>query len=494
MAVEHRQLELCEYLLTHFGPLRSNDHLLGGALLLSYVKFPLRGRYNEKVFDLFVGKFDMDVDVVDACTKTTSFLHDNFKHLSGAILSHQSVGLTSWPIQERVRIAMRLENRPPVDFQRIIGLPMSELVQLSDAHLGTALHWAAKEWYRNAKFSQDSGAVSTTDYSDLKQFIIALLENKALLHALDNYERTPLACILDCNYFKEEDEPWIPFYGAYRGCAIPVESWGRLLGEAGVALPQYTARENVLLTRRIEDDVCLTANLWSHVDLSRFLTYKDQALQLEVTRVTKMTIWEFRPPPGRFNDPSEDYATILWSPSAGDGDRTCWQKTGSRELRSKPFRWTRNHELDTNEVGVFTALFHRTHDDHSALALLWSRDRQRRARESHRTRHRSSSMPPLGSACLHTYPIKFSFPLKSRFRLPGKGDVTPSFHRCLFDGRWGFDVLDDRRLHSWRACMSGCQGRMEYPSLFEEFLAHTASQPKRMASELERIGRIVESD
>jgi len=35
---------------------------------------------------------------------------------------------------------------------------------------------------------------------------------------------------------------------------------------------------------------------------------------------------------------------------------------------------------------------------------------------------------------------------------------------------------------------------MEYPSLFEEFLAHTASQPKRMASELERIGRIVESD
>ena len=42
--------------------------------------------------------------------------------------------------------------------------------------------------------------------------------------------------------------------------------------------------------------------------------------------------------------------------------------------------------------------------------------------------------------------------------------------------------------------MKGCRGRTDFSSLFEEFLEDTASQPRRMASERERIGRIVEKD
>jgi hypothetical protein len=463
--------------------------------MLNMASSSLRGRYKQKLFDLFVGKFDMDVDVIDACPQTLSFLQYYFRYLSGAILSHQSVGLTSWPLQERFKTAMRLENRPPVEFQRIIGLPMSEIVQLSDANLGTALHWAAKEWYRHAEFSHESGAVNTTGYKDRKQFVIALLENKALLHALDKHRRTPLTCILDCSSFKEEEEPWIPFYGAYEGWAISTECWGRLLGAAGVSLPQYVARENTLLKARSREDyICLAGIFRGHVGLSRFSISEDMTLQLKVTHVTKMGIWEFRPAPGHFLASDEDYSTIIWPPGADDGGRKCWQKTSSRQLRSKPFKWTRNHELDANEVGAFTTLFHRAHDDHSALALLVSRDRRRRAQDSRRRTTRSSSMHPLGIAYLHEHPSKFSLRYDSRFRLPGMGDVAPSFHKCFFDGQWGFDAPDGRRSHSWRACMKGCQSRMDYSSLFQEFLTHTASQPKRMASELERIGRIVASD
>jgi hypothetical protein len=42
--------------------------------------------------------------------------------------------------------------------------------------------------------------------------------------------------------------------------------------------------------------------------------------------------------------------------------------------------------------------------------------------------------------------------------------------------------------------MKGCRGRLDFTSLFGEFLTRAASQQKRMASELERIGRIVEVD
>ena len=300
--------------------------------------------------------------------------------------------------------------------------------------------------------------------------------------------------MLDCNYFKEEDEPWIPFYAAYEGCAIPTEYWGRLIGNAGVSLPQYVARENVLSTRRSEDDICLTGKLGSYSCISRFSISKDQSLQLEVRRVTNVGIWEFRPPPGRFFESGEDYATIFWPPGAGGGDGTCWQKTISGELRSKSFKWTRNHELDANEVGTFKTLFHRAHDDHSALALLLSRDRRRRTQDDRRRIPRSSSMHPLGTACLHEHPVNFGAPYVSRFHLPGRGDVAPHLHKCLLDGQWGFDVPEDRGWHSWRACMSGCRGRTDYLSLLKEFLAHTASQPERMASELERIARIDESD
>ena len=168
-------------------------------------------------------------------------------------------------------------------------------------------------------------------------------------------------------------------------------------------------------------------------------------------------------------------------------------------LRSKPFIWTKSHEVDDegtsdDRVRVFEALFEGTHDDHSALALLMGRDRRRRAGESPRTRHRSSSMPPRGNAYLHhNRPYQFSLS-GSQFRLPGRRVVYLDLHKCLFDSRWGLHVPDDDDEHSWRACMRGCQGRIDYPALFEEFLEDTASQPRRMASELERLGRIIDAD
>jgi hypothetical protein len=42
--------------------------------------------------------------------------------------------------------------------------------------------------------------------------------------------------------------------------------------------------------------------------------------------------------------------------------------------------------------------------------------------------------------------------------------------------------------------MKGCQGRTDYSALFEEFFEYTASQTRRMPSELERLGRIIEMD
>ena len=168
-------------------------------------------------------------------------------------------------------------------------------------------------------------------------------------------------------------------------------------------------------------------------------------------------------------------------------------------LRSKPFIWTKSHEVDDegtsdDRVRVFEALFEGTHDDHSALALLMGRDRRRRAGESPRTRQRSSSMPPLGNAYLN-HKSQYRFYLyESRFGLPGTGMVMPRLHKCLFDSRWGFNVPDDYSYHSWRACMKGCQGRTDISSLFEEFLENTASQTRRLPIELERLERIIEMD
>jgi hypothetical protein len=130
-------------LLTHFDALRSDEHLLMAAIELDYVDHRSRERYSEQLFELFVGKFGMDVDVVDAYPLLSSFLQWNFHYLAQPVLSHQSIELTSWPLQERFRIAMRLGRRPPSEFQRTVGLPISEIVQLSDMYLGTALHWAA---------------------------------------------------------------------------------------------------------------------------------------------------------------------------------------------------------------------------------------------------------------------------------------------------------------------------------------------------------------
>ena len=425
-----------------------------------------------------------------------SFLQDSFWQLSGAILSHQTIDLAFWPLQERFRIAMRLENRSPFDFQRTVGLPISEIAQLSDAHLGTALHWAAKEWY--FYYSRGSEAVNTTGYRDRTQFVMELLENGALLHALDKRGRTPLTCMLDCSFVQDEGELWIPWSFAWLGCRTLTECWGSLLGDAGVCLSHYVARENALLSARREDGICLrlSGTVNRGFELRRFALSKQQSLQIEVTTVTQMEIWEFRPPPGLFLDSRRDHSTICWPPDFEDGDRTCWQKTSSRELRSKPFEWTRTHHGDLDEVSIFEAVFNTTHDDHSALALLLSRDRRKRSLENRHRPRRSSSMPPLETAWVRENPRSLKLRYELRFGVPGMENVVPLIHRCLLDSQWGFQVPAQsyRYAHSWRACMQGCQGRTDYPSMFEEFLQHTASQPKRMASEMERLGQILGSD
>ena len=441
----------------------------------------------------------MDVDVIDASPRVLGFLRDNFYQLGKVILSHQSVDFASWPLQQRFQTAMRMEYSTPLDFQRTVGLPVSnQLAQLHHAHWGNALHWAAREWYKNANTCLPDGT-ELTSCTDHKNFIFALLEKGALLHALDKRGRTPLTSMLDFSYYEEDYELWVPQQGANEGCAVQTVLWGRILSEAGLSLPEYVARENAILAARVgEDDIWLNRDRDRGVNLSRFVLSEQGVLQLEVTTVTKMDIWEFRPPPGLFLESHGDCLTIIWPPSTCDNDRTSWQKTSSRKLRSKPFIWSRSHEIDDEKTSddpyrVFNALFNAAHDDHSTLALLMGRDRRRRAGESSRTRHRSSSMPPLGNAYLH-HKHSYRFSLNhSWFRLPGIRIVRPRLHRCLFDSLWGFQE-PDRGLHSWRACMKGCQGRTDYSALFEEFFEYTASQTRRMPSELERLGRIIEMD
>jgi hypothetical protein len=449
------------------------------------------GRFDAKFFELLVDKFDMDVDVIDASPRVLRLLGDNFYQLGKVILSHQSVDFASWPLQQRFKTAMRLQYSTPHDFQRTVGLPISnELAQLHDANWGNALHWAAKEWYKEADYYR-SGR-----YMDQKKFIFALLENGAQLHALDMRGRTPLTFMLDFNYYKENRELWVPTSGVNHGCAAQTALWGRILSEAGVSLPEYVAQENVILTAQDgEDGIRLDGNWDRGVNLSCFVLSEHQTLQLEVTIMTKMDIWEFRPTPGLFLEPHQDCSTIIWPPSTCDNDITCWQKTSSRKLRSKPFIWARSHEIGgktTDGERIFDVLFNRPYDDHSALALLVGRDRRRRVGESRHTRHRSHSMPPLGNAYLH-HRDQYRFSLyESRFSTPGMGMIILSLHKCLFDSQWGFAVTDCPDSHSWRACMKGCQGRADYVYEFGEFLKYTASEPERTASERERIGRIFE--
>lgn len=501
MAVKHRQLELCDYLLTRFEPLRNDDQLQEAALMLDLVPVKWRKRYTKQWFELFVGKFGMDVDVIDASSRLLQFFQDNFQELSEVILSHQSVDLTEWPLQARFKVAMRLENRTPLEFMRIVGLPVSnELAQLSDAQMGTALHWAAKEWHQYANFAPGPETVQTSRHNDREAFVLALLEHKQLLHALDKYGKTPLTsltCQVRWGYNREQDELWLP-YDFSQGFVVPTEHWSMLLHRAGVPLPQYVARENVLLKTHVNKyDLHLMTKLGRAYVLSRFVLSKYKELQLEATALTTMNIWEFRPPPGLFLNPSHDESSnIFWPPNADDrGDRPFWQKTSSRDLRSSPFRLTTSHELHTDEFTVFRALFQRTHDDHSALALLAGRDRRRRAHEerekSRHKRPRSSSMPPpLGVAHLHKKPAGFTL-YRSRFRVSGEGNIVPRLHKCPFDSQWGFSAPNEHISQSWRACMKGCQGRVDYWAMFERFLAQTAAQLEPMASEPEALGRIV---
>lgn len=506
MAVKHRQLELCDYLLTRFDPLRNDDQLQEAALMLELVPVKWRKRYTKRWFELFVGKFGMDVDVIDASPRLLKFFQVNFQELSEVILSHQSVDLKDWPLQARFKVAMRLEHRTPFEFQRIVGLPVSnELAQLSDARIGTALHWAAKEWHQYANFSPGAGVVQTLKHNDREAFVLTLLEHKQLLHALDKYGKTPLTsltCQVRCDYSREQDELWLP-YDFSQGFVIPTEHWGRLLHRAGVSLPQYVARENAMLATLVNKaDHHLMTKLGKTYELSRFVLSEHKELQLEVTALTRMGIWDFRPPPGLFLDPSDqEFSKIFWPPNTDDdrSGRPFWQKTSSRDLRSMPFRLTTSHELYTDEFTVFRALFQRTHDDHSALALLAGRDRRRRCahrevEEDKSRRHKrprsSSTPPPLGVAHLHRKPAGFTL-YKSRFRVSGEGDIVPRLHKCPFDERWGFSAPNEHPSQSWRACMKGCQGRVDYWAMFERFLAQTAAQLEPMASEPEALGRIV---
>jgi hypothetical protein len=250
-------------------------------------------RYSEQLFELFVGKFGMDVDVIDAYPLLSSFLQWNFHYLTQPVLSHQSIELKSWPLQERFRIAMRLGRRPPPEFQRTVGLPISEIVQLSDVYLGTALHWAASGWCRQVDSWFDFDASSPPGYNDLEKFILTLMEDKTLLHAREKHGRTPLMCLLDYHWFhEEEDELWIPFFGAHEGCAIATERWGMLLGHAGVPLPQYVERENALLASRgSEVGIRLRSpNYGRAFDLNRFVISEQGSLQLEAIAITELSI------------------------------------------------------------------------------------------------------------------------------------------------------------------------------------------------------------
>jgi hypothetical protein len=356
----------------------------------------LQNIYMERWFELFVGKFNMDVDVIDASPQMLEFHRENFQDHSEVILSNQTVNLANWPLRQRFRIAMKLVFWSPHDFQRIVGLPTtSQLGQLYDEHRGTALHWAAKEWCIDLSFSVPGGHEKIPhpeDYQDnrLKEFILALLENKASLRALDKQGITPLTCMLDCSYYYRRDAELWETMDFIHGCAVPAALWGRLLSGVDISLLEYVAEENATLIARSDcgwGEICLAERVRGSVRLRRFVLSNRQELLLEGTTVIILDIWVFRPPPGLFLDLREDCSTIFWPPGRDDGDRTCWQKTGSRELRSRPFIWTRSHELDddveTDEECSFDALFDsKTHDHHSALALLVGRDRRRRAREN----------------------------------------------------------------------------------------------------------------
>jgi len=441
----------------------------------------------------------MDVDLIDPSPQMVKFIQLQSWHISKVLLSHQSVDLANWPLHERFRIAMRLNAITPLGFQRTLGLPTPiQIARLYDAHMGTALHWAAKNWYRHAHFGEESDVIRTDEYNNIEKFLMTLLETKSWLHALDKLGRTPLVCALDFHYLTAvADELWIPFHIVFDGFAMKTELWGRLLSGAGVSLLEYVAEENALLAARdSKDDMRLENVRTKDVRLKRFVLYEQRSLRLEVTTRTEIDIWEFRPPPGLFPDSHGGYLTTFWEPTTDDGDRTFWQKTSSRALRSKPFQWTRRHELDLqtpNESRTFSALFITSRDDHSALALLLGRNQRKRAPESRCRPRRSSSMPPLRNAYAHNENV-YDFDLwNSGFSLRGRW-ITPYLHKCLLDSQWGFRVPTQTYSpeHSWRACMKGCQGRTDYSTMFEEFLEYTASQPKRIASELERIGRIVE--
>ena len=187
----------------------------------------------------------------------------------------------------------------------------------------------------------------------------------------------------------------------------------------------------------------------------------------------------------------------LCEPNADDGTRTFWQITSVKQIQLKPFLWTRGHDRNAHVYGdglsvAFQSLFRMPHDDHSSFALLLYRDRRMRD-QAHRGRiRRSSSMPPMRTGLRSDLNRKYSLVLG--FTTHGENWVVPCFHKCLLDGQWGFGVLGAFHEHSWRACMQGCRGRMDYSSMFEEFLRYTASRPKRLAIERERLGRIIETD
>jgi hypothetical protein len=455
-------------------------------------------KVKRQLVELFTGKFDMEVDVIEPSPQTLMFLYESFQDHSVVILSHQSIPLAHMTLMERFRIAMMFRRRTPSDFLSTIGLPIShELAQLSNTIGETALHWAAREWF-DQRLLNTADQAETRAARDCTGLVVELLKYQPLVHALDKYGRSPLMSFLDFSRF--EEDTWVHSLWCVHDRAAASNSWAELLAKAGVSLPEYVARENDFLTAlsRTGDHIG-----WSYpqsdpeLKLKRFVLSEQQTIHLEVTHLANLRIWEFRPPPGIY-DSHEHRLQSFCPPNTEDGTYTFWQNTITREIESlQPFRWTRSHdsgnlEPEDSANSIFHRLFTTTLDDHSSLALLLYRDRHTRNREQSGRRRRSSSMPPLGKLSGFRYGFNALHPYD--FILPSERRVLPLLHKCLFDSQWGFDVPGHYGEHSWSACMKGCHGRTDYSSLFDEFLEHTALRPKRTASELERLGRIVEMD
>lgn len=134
-------------------------------------------------------------------------------------------------------------------------------------------------------------------------------------------------------------------------------------------------------------------------------------------------------------------------------------------------------------------------EDERCLVRLLSPARLRLSRPTRSARAEWSSCVPLNKA-LKTCSTSGIFASSTSWLLVQMNGFDLNFLLLVFcqQVRSLSHVLGDNYGHSWRGCMKGCQGRTDYSALFEEFLEDTASQARRLPSELERLERIIEMD